>query len=259
MFLQAFTILLSFVLQVIARPHHPQSILSADDACPTGVHIVGVRATTEQQGFGVMQAIVDQLLSDINGSDAYAIVYPAAGILDHPPWVDGPLYETSEQTGVDNLVAHIVNFTEYCPDTTIVLLGYSQGAHVVGDTLCGRQGGGLFPPQPPLDPKYTALVKAIVQFGDPSNRRASNLPWHVGTSTTAGIFARFSIADCTYLGNNWQSYCDKGDPFCARGDQLSVHLHYVQEYGNASIDFIVKKVDASAHLPFGQDLEDHEL
>ena len=126
MFVQSLIVLLLSVLQVTARPSLSQSVLGADDACPTGIHIVGVRATTEQQGFGIMQHIVDQLISKISDSDAYAIVYPAAGIVIDPPSVNFSIYKQSEQTGVDNLNAHIINYTETCPDTRIVLLGYSQ-------------------------------------------------------------------------------------------------------------------------------------
>ena len=125
---QAWAILLSFALQAASTPqHYHQSVLTlAGASCPTNAHIVGVRGTTEDPGFGAMQPIVNQLLQKMPGSDAYPIDYPAEGLLRHSPWFQPFKYPGSEQTGVDNLNAHIMNFTANCPDTKIVLLGYSQ-------------------------------------------------------------------------------------------------------------------------------------
>ena len=72
-------------------------------------------------------------------------------------------------------------------------------------------------------------------------------------------FARFSIKNCIYLGDEWQSYCDEGDPFCASGIQPKVHLNYVAKYGKASVDYIVGKIGASESFPSGQGLGDLEL
>ena len=74
-----------------------------------------------------MGPLVERLKNGINGSDAYAIVYPATGLVKNFPWVQFPdVYKKSEQAGVDNLTAHIQEFSTTCPDTPIVLLGYSQ-------------------------------------------------------------------------------------------------------------------------------------
>lgn len=56
-------------------------------------------------------------------------------------------------------VAQIAAYNERCPDAKLVVSGYSQGAHVVGDVLGG--GGGVFfqgcttPAAPGLDPDST--------------------------------------------------------------------------------------------------------
>ena len=126
MFAQAFSLLCVFTFSVTASPYHSQSILRTNGECPAGVHIIGVRGTTEQPGFGVMEVIVKQLLSQLNGSDSYAIVYPAKGITLGPPWVSFPDYKKSEAEGVTNLTAEIIRFTDQCPDNGIVLMGYSQ-------------------------------------------------------------------------------------------------------------------------------------
>lgn len=73
---------LAFVLGAMARPQRSQHIFraAAEDECPKGVHIVGVRGTLKKAGFGAMQDIVDQLKKKLSGSDDFAIDYPASGI-----------------------------------------------------------------------------------------------------------------------------------------------------------------------------------
>lgn len=119
MFPQVFVILLSFALQAISTPPH-QSVLSSNDACPTGAHVIVVRATTEEPGFGAMGTLTTDLLKRIPGSTAYPVNYPADGLRNRTRYVE------SEQEGVDDLNAHIKSFAQACPETKIVLLGYSQ-------------------------------------------------------------------------------------------------------------------------------------
>lgn len=157
MLVQAFTVFSSLALQATAAAYHRQSLIKTSDECPKGVHIVGVRGTLEKPGFGAMQDIVDELLKKISGSDSMAIDYPASGITlngDDEPVYNFFQYRASEAEGLAKFSAEIEDFTELCPDTPIVVMGYSQGAHVVGDALCGVTGG-LFTPMRPLDPYYT--------------------------------------------------------------------------------------------------------
>jgi acetylxylan esterase len=51
-------------------------------------------------------------------------------------------YCESLNEGARNGNAQITAYNERCPDTKLVVSGYSQGAHVVGDVLGG--GGGVF-------------------------------------------------------------------------------------------------------------------
>lgn len=81
MFVQAFTVLLPFVLQAAASPDQRQSIIKMSDDCPTGVHIIGVRGTpVDKPGFGALQEVVDQLMVKLPGSDSISIDYPASGL-----------------------------------------------------------------------------------------------------------------------------------------------------------------------------------
>jgi acetylxylan esterase len=103
--------------------------LDEEDGCPTGVHIVGVRGTTEEHGFGAMQPLVDQILSEIPDSDSYAIDYPASGITvgDNGELHYQPIqYITSVQKGRASLQSELIDFNLFCPNSSVILLGYSQ-------------------------------------------------------------------------------------------------------------------------------------
>jgi acetylxylan esterase len=129
---KALSLLACLALHAAARPHRYQTPLKPadeEDGCPTGVHVVGVRGTLEDPGFGAMQPIVDKILADIPDSDSFAIDYPAGGITigdDGKPIYQPLQYILSVQEGRSKLQAELVDFNLFCPNTSVVLLGYSQ-------------------------------------------------------------------------------------------------------------------------------------
>lgn len=139
MFFQTFAISLLPVLGAIASPYKPQHVIGAsEDACPKGIHIVGVRGTMELPGFGAMQEIVDELKKKISGSDDFAITYPASGIAMRP---DGTYqynffeYTASESQGYGALLTHLEDYYDLCPETKIVIMGYSQASRIQRETI----------------------------------------------------------------------------------------------------------------------------
>ena len=127
------TLVVCFVLQAMARPHAIQAPFRTtgdEDDCPAGIYIVGVRGTREDPGFGAMQPLVDKLLADIPNSESFAIDYPAAGIeIENGKPVYQPLkYIDSVQQGRRKLRYELGNFNEFCPNTSVVLLSYSQAS-----------------------------------------------------------------------------------------------------------------------------------
>lgn len=127
------TLVVCFLLQAIARAYTAQvpfRTTEDENGCPTGIHVVGVRGTLEKPGFGAMQPLVDKLLADIPDSDSFAIDYPAAGIIIED---DKPIYQPLEyihsvKAGRKKLSAELIDFTSSCPNTSIVLMSYSQAS-----------------------------------------------------------------------------------------------------------------------------------
>jgi len=250
MFIQALAVVLPLILPAAAAPYEYQSALkTSDNDCPA-VHIIGVRGTLEAPGNGELQKVVDVLLERLPGSDNIAIDYPATGIEIGGVDEDGnpqliynfPAYRASVGLGASQFSNQVQSFSEACPDSAIVVMGYSQGAQVLGDSLCGVEGiVPVFEQRPPLDDAYTYNIKAILQLGDPRN--VPGLPWHAGNGTrNIGRFPRQSFRGCGRYGDFWQSYCDEGDFFCDFGRSYQVHLEYVTKYLTDIVEFIVGEV-----------------
>src|SRR5262245_52345439 len=99
---------------------HPPTAGAAP--CPD-VEIVFARGTTEPPGVGgIGQAFVDSLRSQLGGRSVgvYAVNYPATND-----------FARSTPAGGDDMSAHVQAMAANCPNTRMVLGGYSQGAAVV--------------------------------------------------------------------------------------------------------------------------------
>ena len=138
-------ILLSLLSLSVARPL--DSIIPRQTACAAGVHIIAARGSEEDPGEGKCQSVSDLIKAAVPNSDDVAVVFPAT-LLE---------YESSESTGVANMAGQIQNYTQACPNTKIMLIGFSQGGQIVGDVL----GGGSFgsPPSAPLASQFTKNSK----------------------------------------------------------------------------------------------------
>lgn len=95
--------------------------------CTSGLYIVVARGSGEKQGEGVTAAIAKMIEAEIPNSTSVGLVYPAT--LGN--------YIQSEEAGVTALQSVLDDYVASCPDGKIALLGYSQGAQVIGDVLCG--------------------------------------------------------------------------------------------------------------------------
>ncbi|GJD03152.1 cutinase [Colletotrichum higginsianum] len=197
-------------------------------ACATGVHMIVARASTERPGTGVIGGVASSIQAQIPGSDIEAVDYPAE-LNPYPP---------SQQAGVTAMTKLVQNYAAACPQTKMVLLGYSQGAHVTADVLCGASEDGFTTTQP-QGADVTDKIAAVVLMGDPSH--VNGQPFNQGTSQKDGMFPRQNTAGCDAVASKMVSFCNTGDPFCDRGRNVQVHLRYVQSDGDKATQFVVSQ------------------
>ena len=135
---------------------------AAAEACPD-VEVVFARGTFEPAGVGgTGQAFVDALTARLGDKsiEVYPVNYPAS--LDFATAADGVI-DTSNR---------VRDLATRCPNTKMVLGGYSQGAAVVAYTTEDAVPNGFTLPQGitgPMSPDVAKHVSAVVLFGKPSS------------------------------------------------------------------------------------------
>ena len=161
------------------------------------IEVVFARGTNEDPGIGrVGQAFVNDLRTLVGGRSlgVYAVNYPAS-------------YDfLAAADGANDASAHIQNVVNSCPNTRLVLGGYSQGAAII-DVLAAVP----FPVigfTNPLPPNVPGRVAALAVFGNPSTRVGIPL-------TSSPVYGARSI-----------DLCNPGDPICSPGDDVPAHRSY---------------------------------
>ncbi|KAJ4137398.1 hypothetical protein NW768_002985 [Fusarium equiseti] len=215
--------LILFATLVVAKGRN----LGGNSTCPSGAHIIVARGSLEPQGSGLMGAVAQQITARISNSDINPLRYPAI----YEP------YMPSQTEGVRNLARVVRDYAAHCPKTKMILLGYSQGAHVIADVMCGASSIG-FPATKPLPLNISSKIAAVVLMGDPSTTKGQE--FHVGSSQGDGVLPRQNPNGCRCVSEKTISFCDAGDPFCeAGGHDLRTHMRYVSAYGQMAADFAV--------------------
>jgi hypothetical protein len=191
------------------------------------VQVVFARGTGEPPGVGSTgQAFVDSLHSRVGPKsfDVYPVNYPASD-----QWDTG-------LDGIRDAGAHVASMAHDCPNTKMVLGGYSQGAAVMGFVTSAAIPDGVDPTAvpKPLNPDVANHVSSVVLFGTP-NVRAMNF---LGEPPLA-------------IGPLYQAktikVCAPEDPVCSDGLNFSAHDTYA---GDGAM--IEKGVDfALGHLGAG--------
>lgn len=172
--------------------------------CPE-TEVVFARGTGEPPGVGPTgQAFLNALDARLGTSPAvYAVEYPATDQWD---------------TGVDGIRdvgTHVVSRATTCPETKMVLGGYSQGAAVMGFVTSAQVPDGVDPATvpKPLDPDVAEHVVAVVLFAMP-NERAMN----------------FLKEPTIVIGPLYQAktlqVCAPEDAVCSDGMSFSAHDSY---------------------------------
>ncbi|KAF9052083.1 Acetylxylan esterase At 0.90 angstrom resolution [Panaeolus papilionaceus] len=208
-------------------------------SCPR-VHVFGARETTAPAGYGTAGVVVNLVLGAYSGSTAEAINYPACGGQSQ---CGGVSYANSVQQGVRAVANAVNSFNSRCPNTQLVLVGYSQGGQIFDDAFCG--GGdsneGISDTSIPIQASAINMIKAAIFMGDP--RHIPGLSYNVGSCNANGFAPRPSGFRCPSAAKI-QSYCDSPDPYCCNGNDANAHQQYGNKYGQAALSFIRSKVSA---------------
>ncbi|WP_199255091.1 cutinase family protein [Mycolicibacterium mengxianglii] len=198
--------------------------------CPD-VEVVFARGTFEAPGIGETgQVFVDALNARLGGTPAevYPVNYPAS--LDFQAAANGVLDASNK---VESIAAS-------CPDTKIVLGGYSQGAAVAAYTTFDAVPAGLaLPPglTGPMPPAVASHVAAVALFGTPDNWFL-NLVDHSAPPIAVGpLYSAKTI-----------QLCAPGDPVCSPGglDRASHSSYKTNGMTDQAADFVAKALGAAA-------------
>lgn len=175
--------------------------------CPD-VEVVFARGTFAPQGLGgIGQDFVDAVRAKVGAKSVgvYAVVYPAS--TNFPTAVDG----------IRDAANHIENMAATCPNTKMILGGYSQGAAVIGFTTANVVPGGVDPDEvpEPMPADVADHVAAVALLGTPDTKFMDMIgqpPVTIGP---------------LYAGKTVQ-LCAPGDPICSDGDDGAAHTSYTR-------------------------------
>ncbi len=166
------------------------------DGC-NDIEVVFARGTGEAPGIGrVGQAFVDSLRGKVGNRSigTYGVNYPAT-------------YDfLAAADGANDASAFIQNVVNNCPDTRLVLGGYSQGAAIIDViTSVPFPAVGFTNPLPANVPDRVA---ALAVFGNPTAKVGLPL-------TSSPLYGARAI-----------DLCNAGDPVCSGGDSVPAHRDY---------------------------------
>jgi cutinase len=190
----------------------PQLLPRALASCP-GVEVVFARGTDEPPGVGkVGGAFVNSLRQQTGKSvGAYGVSYPANKDF------------LAAADGANDASNHIQQMAGNCPNTKLVLGGYSQGAAVIDIVTAAPIPGLGF--RQPLSAAAADHVAAVALFGNPSGR-------------AAGLMSALTPE----FGGKTIDLCNPGDPICSAGNLWASHLSYVPGLTSQAAHFVATKV-----------------
>lgn len=197
--------------------------------CPD-VELVFARGTFEPPGVGgTGEAFVESLRSKLGSKslDVYPVNYPAS--LDFQTAADGVIDASNK---VQSVAAE-------CPDTKIVLGGFSQGAAVAGYLTADSVPAGFVMPAGltgPMPQEVADRVAAVALFGKPSTGFLQMVANTAPPITVGHLYAE-KTADV----------CIPEDPICspAGGDSNAHNLYPANGLTDQAADFVAQKVASS--------------
>jgi cutinase len=188
----------------------------ASAATCSDIDVVAARGTFEPGTLGAIvgDPVYSALQQKLTGRhlSSYKVNYPA------------DLSLTSAAQGNADLVNHVSGQAAACPNQRFILVGYSQGANVVDNSIGISSDGAVVgsPIVATLPAAVAPRVAAVLLFGHPIRS--------LGKSVT-GPYQSRTI-----------DFCAKGDPICENGGgDVLAHLGYTADAG-AAADFAATKV-----------------
>lgn len=202
------------------------SILPGDTAIPTAsaacpqVEVIFARGRLESPGVGAIgNSFVSALRSKVNKNiGVYAVQYPADNEID---------------VGANDMSAHIQNMANTCPDTRLVLGGYSLGAAVTDVVLAVPFSFFTF--KNPLPDGMDQKIAAVALFGN-------GAAWAGPITNFSPLYSERTI-----------EMCHGADPICNPADpntwQDNWGDHAAKAYINAGMvnqaaDFVAGRLNA---------------
>jgi hypothetical protein len=179
---------------------------AAADPCPD-VQVVFARGTDDPPGAGPTgQAFVDSLRPRLGAKSLD--VYP----VDYPATYD---FKNAAMDGIRDAGAHVVSMAHDCPNTKMVLGGYSSGAAVMGFVTSAAVPAGVDPASvpKPMDPEVANHVSSVVLYALPSDK-------------TMNVFGAPPVVIGPLYQAKTVTICAPGDPICSDGGSFDVHKSY---------------------------------
>jgi len=209
--------------------------LASAQPCPD-VEVVFARGTTEDPGVGPTgQAFVDALRARVGARSVavYPVDYPAT--IDFPTAIDG----------VRDASAHVESTAANCPNTKMVLGGFSQGAAVMGFVTSNVIPDGAPDGVPnPMPPSIADHVAAVALFGKPNAR-------FMGAIKQPQVNVGPAYAAKTI------DLCVPDDFVCSSGRDFNAHTQYaesgmVDEAATFTANRVLATLPPAAPLPPAQ-------
>ncbi|EGG04093.1 family 5 carbohydrate esterase [Melampsora larici-populina 98AG31] len=203
----------SFLEVLIAKP-----LVAGGSACNTYT-IISARGTGETQARPIgNRGFINGVLAAVPGGANHEVVYPASA-----DFTGGPIQGAAEAN------SFLTQQKSQCPEQTYVLIGYSQGAMVVTQTMRSLS----------ISPDS---VVAIVMYGNPFF--TSGAPQNMcAAKTGSGIASATGITMPAQFSSITFDCCLKGDEVCQTFGSIIPHLSYPGSSSEkAAIDFAVARL-----------------
>lgn len=190
------------------------------EPCPD-IGVAFARGTGEQPGLGAVgQRFIDSLRAQAfpRTVGGYGVNYPASS-----NFADGQAFTMNVVDGVRDEANHVQGVTSVCPQTRMVLGGYSQGAVVTAFVTSGMPAGVSAGPAPSISADAAEHVDAVVLFGTPAGQ--SLVKYGAPAVDVGPMYTAKSL-----------EFCAPGDNVCSGGSVPGVNGAHGQYAVNGMVD-----------------------